>query len=39
MAKNNLYSYEYLRQLFDLGADANDLSDQQIKDPPLAAAK
>ncbi len=35
MAKNNLYSYEYLRQLFDLGADANDLNDQQIKDHPM----
>ena len=35
MAKNNLYSYEYLRQLFDLSEDANDLSDQQLKDHPM----
>ncbi len=35
MVKNNLYSYEYLRQLFDLNEDANDLSDQQIKDHPM----
>ncbi len=35
MVKNNLYSYEYLRSLFDLDADANDLSDAQIKEHPM----
>ena len=35
MVKNNLYSYEYLRTLFDLDADANDLSDAQIKEHPM----
>jgi alkanesulfonate monooxygenase SsuD/methylene tetrahydromethanopterin reductase-like flavin-dependent oxidoreductase (luciferase family) len=35
MVKNQLYSYEYLRQLFDLGADANDLSDAEIKAHPM----
>ncbi len=35
MVKNKLYSYEYLRSLFDLEADANDLTDAQIKEHPM----
>ncbi len=35
MVKNELYSYEYLRQLFDLEADANDLNDAQLKAHPM----
>ena len=35
MVKNQLYSYEYLRTLFDLEADANDLSDAEIKAHPM----
>ena len=38
MVKNQLYSYEYLRALFDLGADANDLSDAEIKAHPMVIA-
>ena len=30
MVKNNLYSYEYLRSLFDLEADANDRRKREI---------
>lgn len=35
MVKNQLYSYEYLRNLFGLDADANDLTDAQLKEHPL----
>ncbi len=35
MTKNELYSYEYLRRVFGLGADANDLSDAEIKEHPM----
>ncbi len=35
MVKNELYSYEYLRNIFDLEADANDLTDAQIKEHPM----
>lgn len=35
MTKNELYSYEYLRNVFGLGADANDLSDAEIKEHPM----
>jgi len=32
---NELYSYEYLRRVFGLSADANDLSDAEIKEHPM----
>lgn len=35
MAKNELYSYEYLRTLFDLEADANELTNAQLKEHPM----
>jgi alkanesulfonate monooxygenase SsuD/methylene tetrahydromethanopterin reductase-like flavin-dependent oxidoreductase (luciferase family) len=35
MAKNELYSYEYLRTIFDLEADANELTDAQLKQHPM----
>lgn len=35
MAKNELYSYEYLRRLFGLSADAFDLSDDQLREHPM----
>ena len=35
MVKNELYSYSYLRNLFGLEADANDLTDAQLKEHPL----
>jgi alkanesulfonate monooxygenase SsuD/methylene tetrahydromethanopterin reductase-like flavin-dependent oxidoreductase (luciferase family) len=35
MVKNELYSYSYLRNLFGLDADANDLTDAQLKEHPL----
>ena len=31
MAKNELYSYEYLRQLFALDSDPADLKDEDLK--------
>jgi alkanesulfonate monooxygenase SsuD/methylene tetrahydromethanopterin reductase-like flavin-dependent oxidoreductase (luciferase family) len=35
MAKNELYSYDYLRRTFGLGADANDLSDDELREHPM----
>jgi alkanesulfonate monooxygenase SsuD/methylene tetrahydromethanopterin reductase-like flavin-dependent oxidoreductase (luciferase family) len=35
MAKNELYSYDYLRRTFGLSADANDLSDDELAEHPM----
>ncbi len=35
MAKNQLYSYEYLRTLMALDVDPNDIPDAQLKQHPM----
>jgi len=35
MTKNELYSYDYLRRTFGLSADANDLSDAELREHPM----
>jgi alkanesulfonate monooxygenase SsuD/methylene tetrahydromethanopterin reductase-like flavin-dependent oxidoreductase (luciferase family) len=35
MAKNELYSYDYLRRTFGISADAFDLSDDELREHPM----